>query len=639
MSELKYRPDIDGLRAVAVTLVLLFHGGLGFPGGFVGVDVFFVISGYLITGLILKELQSGTFQFRTFFARRIRRILPACAVMVAVTLIVGFWMLFPADYEDLALSTVFQQLMASNVYFWRTINYFNDAADQKPLLHTWSLAVEEQFYLVYPILLMVLGRFSRRTIAIVLGVLMLGSLGLSQAVVLFRPRIAFYLLPMRAWELLIGGLLWFLPQRLQIRSYAAGFLGFAGILAIFLASIWFDTQTQFPGISALLPCAGAAMIMAAGRYELVGISRVLAWKPIVFVGLISYSLYLWHWPLLAYARYWSMASHALSTTSIILLLGLSVILACFSWRFVETPLRRKSALGGSSRIIIGLCATIPVFSGLAMVIAMNKGLPSRYPRQAVAFFDAMTSSPDRHELSVEDINGLRIPEFGDTHGAIKCLIWGDSHAMALVAGLDAACRAKGVHGFQVTRSSTPPFLDYKNQSNDLVAEGPAFGKAAFDFAVNNKIDYIVLSGRWSMYINHPRFETLLRKTIDELRHAGIRVVIVLDVADQEFRVPQALARQVLRGQSTSSIGCSDQRYQTLNYECNAIIRNVAEGKAQVLDPAPNFVDALGFWPGEIGGKAMYWDNNHLSKEGSLRLSGSFEEIFKAIDDKILEIQP
>jgi peptidoglycan/LPS O-acetylase OafA/YrhL len=203
MIEFKYRPDIDGLRAVAVSMVLLFHAGLGFPGGYVGVDVFFVISGFLITGLILKEQKAGTFTLANFWMRRIRRIIPAATVMVATVLIAGFFLLLPTDYVELGQSSIAQQLMLSNVYFWRSTGYFSGFAELKPLLHTWSLAVEEQFYIGYPFLIIILSRFRRRNIALFIALLTAVSFATSQYGVEHYPNATYYLLPTRAWELLI----------------------------------------------------------------------------------------------------------------------------------------------------------------------------------------------------------------------------------------------------------------------------------------------------------------------------------------------------------------------------------------------------------------------------------------------------
>ena len=252
-----YRPDIDGLRALSVIIVVLFHAGLGMTGGFVGVDVFFVISGYLITSLILKQQAAGRFDLVEFFARRVRRIIPAVCVMTLATLVLGSLWLSPDAWVDLAGSAVAQTAMLANVWYWRTINYFSTEAELKPFLHMWSLAVEEQFYLVYPFLLVFLGRCSRRTAFLMLSALAAVSLVLAEYFLSTRASAVYYLLPFRAWELLLGGIVSLLPRRRLTPSSEAEVA--VGLAMILIPAFLYDTQTRFPGLGALPPCLGAAL--------------------------------------------------------------------------------------------------------------------------------------------------------------------------------------------------------------------------------------------------------------------------------------------------------------------------------------------------------------------------------------------
>ncbi|HYK43019.1 MAG TPA: acyltransferase, partial [Thermoanaerobaculia bacterium] len=316
-SSLSYRPEIDGLRGVAVVLVVLFHAGFGCPGGYVGVDVFFVISGFLITSLIWKDLEGERFTFARFWERRARRIVPALVAVVAATLFAGWFLLLPADYERLGRSAASQAVFAANVHFWLTGGYFAPAAAEQPLLHTWSLALEEQFYWIVPVaLFLVFGarRFERRRSSMILAAIGCGivsSFTLSVWGVAHHPSAAFYLLPTRAWELLLGSLVAFLPMRSQpsqgraVRELAA----IGGVALILLAAFGYRATTPFPGAAALAPCLGAALwIRSNGRETSASPAPTLAGsvlsRPLpVFVGLASYSLYLWHWPFLAFARY------------------------------------------------------------------------------------------------------------------------------------------------------------------------------------------------------------------------------------------------------------------------------------------------------------------------------------------------
>jgi peptidoglycan/LPS O-acetylase OafA/YrhL len=264
-TRLNYRPDIDGLRAIAVVMVMLFHAGLGFEGGYVGVDVFFVISGFLITRLIQKELSSDKFSLQRFWERRIRRIVPAAYACVAVTLVFGLLILMPSDLEDLGNSLIMQQLMLSNVYFWRTGDYFGGPAELKPLLHTWSLTVEEQFYLVYPIILVLLYRFGKTCFFTAISILAVGSLCLSIWWVSSHNEFTFFMLPTRAWEMLLGGMIANLPSFSRLSKRNLDLLGLAGLLAILFASIHFTSATEFPGAAALVPCVGTCLAVRPSR--------------------------------------------------------------------------------------------------------------------------------------------------------------------------------------------------------------------------------------------------------------------------------------------------------------------------------------------------------------------------------------
>ena len=282
--------------------MLLYHAGLGFTGGYVGVDVFFVISGFLITALISEELSLNQFELREFWGRRIRRILPASTMMCLLVLIAGMFLLLPTDFNELAESASAHQLLFSNVFFWRRLSYFAGPSEVKPLLHTWSLAVEEQFYLFYPVLLIILRNVSRTRHLIILTSLFFLSLILSEWAVWHHPSAAFFLLPTRMWELLAGGIAFFCPisNRKKIWQEVGAWMGIALIL---MAGVLFDSDTEFPGFWALLPCGGSFLLIYCNGTSLTSVGRLLSFRPVVFTGLLSYSLYLWHWPILAYMHY------------------------------------------------------------------------------------------------------------------------------------------------------------------------------------------------------------------------------------------------------------------------------------------------------------------------------------------------
>lgn len=288
-----YRPDIDGLRAVAVLGVILYHFEVWpFSGGFVGVDVFFVISGYLITGIIANDLQADRFSILTFYQRRVRRILPALVACVAATSVAGLFILLPNELQDLGQSLIATALFASNIYFWSQSGYFAPAADTQPLLHTWSLAVEEQFYIAFPLILAAVWRWNRRALVPTLLVLALLSLGVSAYQVQQAPQAAFYLSIGRGWELLVGSLIALCRSHLDKVPATCAWLGLAAIVA---SLVGYNEQMPFPGLAALLPCLGAAAIIVSAPGTMVG--NFLSSSPMRGIGLISYSLYLWHWPI------------------------------------------------------------------------------------------------------------------------------------------------------------------------------------------------------------------------------------------------------------------------------------------------------------------------------------------------------
>jgi peptidoglycan/LPS O-acetylase OafA/YrhL len=608
-------------------LVLFFHTGFGFSGGYVGVDVFFVISGFLITGLILKRQETGVFQFSSFWLSRIRRIVPACTFVVIATMGAAYFILLPDDYEELAKSAIAQQLMVSNFFFWRNTGYFNGAAELKPLLHLWSLAIEEQFYLAYPFLLMFLRRFSLRTAFTTLAVLTCLSLGLSEWMVHFKERLAFFLLPTRAWELLLGGLLCYTPKSFKLKPWDSLLLSWVGIGSIFAAAALFDSTTRFPGAIALLPCAGAAAVILANSADLSWVGRVLATKPFVYVGSISYSLYLWHWPILALIRH-HFSNEILSIQCRAGGLVASTMLAILNLHLIETPIRKKVILTQTRRLLIASFAVTSLIFAVSLYIIIDKGLPTRFDPRVFSYAAAKNSSGFIRQVTPEQANRGDFPTFGASHGKLTCLIWGDSHAMALVPGLDAVCKDRGISGFQATHSATAPILDFSRmEKNGLQERTDEFNRAVIKFAKSKKVDIIILSAFWNRYIDVTAFERQLIRTMKELNDSGIRVAIVRDVAEQNGDVPLQLSKAVRLGQDVSRIGVSLKAHSERVHRSEEVLLRLAQKGLILMDPSPYFVDEHGLWRAEIEGQAMYRDGDHLSVEGSLRLTRMFDDFF------------
>ena len=628
MIEFKYRPDVDGLRAVAITLVLLFHAGFGCRGGYVGVDVFFVISGFLITGLILKEQESGSFRLRHFWLRRIRRILPAVTVNVVAVLVVGFFVLIPNDYADLGESVIAQQLMISNFYFWRDTGYFAGPADLKPLLHTWSLAVEEQFYLGYPFLLVFLNRFRRQVGVAALVVIAAASFAASQYGVEHHPETAFFLLPSRAWELLLGGLIWFMPPPVRLKPWLGDLLSWLSLGGIIAAGSAFTSATPFPGAHALLPCCSTATLIYLNSTRLSRPSSVLATRPVVFLGLISYSLYLWHWPILVFMRY--SLGQELGFLPRVLALVVSFGMACLSWRFIETPFRKKAWIE-DNRVLVGTAMALSfVVIGLAFVVLKYDGLPLRFGSDTENIFATMENRGARRIVSESEVRRNELPRFGAVHSRPRLLIWGDSHAMCLVPAIDVVCKRQGIGGVQATHGGTLPLIGWCSARE--WSASTTFNDAVLEYVTRNKIEVVVLAGYWCRDAEDQEFAACYQATAGELLKLGCTVVVVRDNPIQKESPSKAVVRALRSGQKLGELGVSMQEHRETQAAADEALMNVKHERLIVLDPAPFLADEAGYCRIVMGGAALYVDRSHLSIAGARRLVPMFEHaINKALD--------
>ena len=626
-----YRADVDGLRAVAIVLVMLFHATNRCPGGFVGVDVFFVISGFLITGLLLDEQRRGGIRVGDFWLRRVRRLLPAAAAMVLAVLVAGFVLMVPKDYERLAKSAVAQQLLASNVFFSGAAGYFDASAELDPLLHTWSLAVEEQFYLVYPLLLALLGRLPRKWMAAALVAIAAASLAASDAGARAAAPWAFYLLPARAWEIMLGGLVCFAPPPRGRSSRLAEPLAALGLAGILVSAGWFDRTTPFPGRAALLPCLATAVLIYANSWTTTWTGRMLAMRPVVFVGLISYSLYLWHWPILAFLRYaWCDAHPGKIAKG--MALAASFLLAVVSWRSIEVPFRRRTLLPRTRSLGIAAGGAVALLLAGAVVIVATNGLPARLGPQAAAYAAAKRENPDHVRfVAIDDVRQGTVPVCGADSGPATCMLWGDSHAMALVPGIDAACRARGIRCAVVASPATAPLLGFVARSGaGLNERGPAFARAVVDRAQADRVDVVVIAGLWAWYAEASDFVACLQATVGELSAAGIRVVLVRDVAKFPYDPALALFQASRLGRDVTKVGVTVGEHARANSRCDAAFDRLPAGAASVVDLAPALVDEAGLWRAEYDGVANYRDADHLSAAGGLRVQARFEILFDGL---------
>lgn len=626
---MKHRSDIDGLRAVSIIPVLLFHAEIpGVGGGFVGVDVFFVISGYLITALIAEEMRQDRFSLTGFYERRIRRILPALLVMLLASGVVGSVLLLPVDFREFSDSLTAAVLSVSNIFFWRQSGYFDDQALMKPLLHTWSLAVEEQFYLFFPLYLMAVLRWGRgRWVAAVLPVALL-SLALSVYGVAHKPDAAFYLLPTRAWELLVGSLL-ALGAVPAFRGRMANELG--GLLGLGLIG-WsvftFSDHTPFPGLNALYPCLGAALVIHTGAAgTLVG--RLLATGPLVFVGLISYSLYLWHWPVLVFANYHAMAPLGAAETAAAL--AACAGLAVLSWRFVETPLRRGGSPIAGGRRAFGFATVAAVlFVGAGAAGHVSDGWESRFTPQVVAV-DAMSGNRNDtllpcHSRRPDDVAAGRLCTIGAEGAETSWLLWGDSHAWAMQQLYDEAFRSLGVRAVVASYDGCAPLFGITR----VGYPGPC---RAFSDAVARKIDgggirNVAMVAFWEGYYRdtlqadaqttrHDREQTAaalnrgLVSTVTTLSDRGIRVHLADSLPGVRVNAPRALAAALAWNRPIDPRFTAEE-YHAMNRDYFAAVETVQDRLASRLTLWRTLC-AGGRCEAEANGLPIYFDSNHPTR--------------------------
>ena len=483
-----YRPEIDGLRAVSVIGVVLFHLELGFPGGFVGVDVFFVISGYLITGILLRQLREDRFSLVDFWARRVRRIAPAAIAMVVGTLLIGGFLQTPERYASLARSAMAHLVMASNCYFTRDQGYFAEKSDFEPLLHTWSLSVEEQFYLIFPLIVFFVWKRAPQRLTLVFTSAALISFGWSWIEVAGDSMAAFFLLPARGWELLAGALLATLPHKTMrsLRDEAWAGVGFVLVLA---PMFFFDRQTAFPGPAALPPVLGAVLLIWTGGGTKIG--KLLGWRALVKVGLISYSLYLWHWPFVVFAREMVLE---LTLTWKISLLAASLLAGYFSWRWVEMPFRSGLLLATRRRALAsGITSAVALFA-IALSIKSSGGFPSRLPAELRLIISDIAWNGAEYTSAKSEA----IPIGFQDDGPVDFVLWGDSHGASASPAVNAVALDFKLKGHAYLNNGTPPVtgLWFADMSEASATEMVALNERVLAEIINLKPKAVFLVGRW-----------------------------------------------------------------------------------------------------------------------------------------------
>ena len=638
MNTLAYRPDIDGLRAIAVLAVVFYHYGIGsFHGGFIGVDVFFVISGYLITGIIQKEIARGSFTFAGFYERRIRRIFPALFSVMAVTLAAGGWLLLPSDLVHLGNSTVATLLFVSNVLFWRQSGYFDTSSEYNPLLHTWSLAVEEQFYIGLPILLVLLNRFAKGWLKPALIASAILSFITCVVVQPIRPSATFFLSPFRAWELLLGGLLVVGVFPPIVHRGVREVVSLLALGALIGSLLWIRAGVDFPGWRAAIPVVATAILLHLGAQGMSLVNRLLSLRPLVFIGLISYSLYLWHWPLIVFVRYRN-GMEPLAPSMSWILSGVAILLAAASYRWVETPLRRRGAKDPDSvrhKVFVSAGIGCAMLAMVAVAIHLNQGWQSRFSPEVIGYDNAR--SPTIPYLSCSGVSpkGPTTNEcvVGDKSAQRRILLWGDSYSLAWAPAFNQLGLR---YGFAVELAWLGQCIPLLDISVSVSSPCKDFNRKVARRIADGGLDAVVLVASWVPYIdsasgivlenglvpnrsipNNARvFADGLGSTIDLLEQHNVRTIIVGPTpgspGDLPFKVAAAVQFGLKKPIGNAVVGSIVYN----NMYWSEVSKYRDDPRVQLVDPLPWFQQDDEYRYADASGRLLYRDGGHLSLDGA-----------------------
>ena len=648
---IKYRAEIDGLRAIAVIPIVLFHAGYDWiSGGFIGVDVFFVISGYLISSIILDEVSRGHFSFIKFYERRIRRILPALFTMLLATTLAAYFFLLPEEYTALVQSTLAAAAFFPNIYFWLTSStYFGLDIVTTPLLHTWSLGVEEQFYILFPAILYgLISRCHRKTCISMIIVLLVLSLIANVLVVevAANSRFAFYMLPTRAWELLTGVVLslGILPKIDQ--SPIANLMAFIGAAMILFAMFTLNEHSVFPGINAIYPVLGTALIIYSSTCQSTVVSRILASKGFVAIGLISYSLYLWHWPVTVYTNmYWD------SSLNKPFIVTVSLVLAYLSYRLIETPFRKRSNILTNRGTLKEIAAAAVLISFISAFIFSSHGLPDRIPSEA---WEAMsTDEPRVGSLHCKPFkhNDLEasICAIGSTNTTPGFVLWGDSHAEAIANALHLAALKQDISGVLIKSHGCRPLLGVYRKGKHRCQ---TFNNEVVRYIHSQpSIKHIFLAGYWRIpytgqgydnsnfliiddqtIIRSPEenrrvFKRGMERTLRKLK--DFTPVIIQDIPEVGSQFGKSVANHFVRHTWLGNSSDKELMFATKNESFDREFDELVAG----FTPYPRYIEVQsvlcsnGQCPLLSNGKLVYSDGDHLSEHGASLLAPVFLNYF------------
>ncbi len=636
-----YRADIDGLRALAVLPVILFHTRVpGFSGGYIGVDVFFVISGYLITQLLSRgshlTLRAA---LADFYLRRARRILPALTLMLFVAAAAASFVLLPPDLERFGRFLAFAVVVLGNLVAWSSGGYFDTSS--AALVHLWSIGIEEQFYLLYPLLYLAWLRTDARRGRVLLWSVATVSFAWCLAWMQSHPNVNFYAPMTRAWELLLGAIAAHAQWKGPARDWANELAAWVALVVLATCMAWFDRESAHPGLVTLVPCIATLLLLVTGAARDTSVSRLLRLRPLVFTGLISYSLYLWHAPVLSLSRYWTMQEF--SAVQLASLLVALYLLAAASWRYVEQPLRTRRWLRSNRAFGSVFAGATALLLATGLVMWRSHGLPNRFdaevelltelpapiPREVGA---CMTLAPDR-------IATGQLCTFGSANAARSVLLWGDSHALMLLPAF------RSLHDGQTqlcfaAHSSCRPLLGHaelpsalRRQTRELT-ECAQFNEAMAAAIGRLAPDVVVLSGYWNLLDTTGSVQASLAQSLDAtlsaLHAAGPGVCVALDVPTQREAVPYMLAMAHRRGLPEDGLHLTLAQAIEQQSGPDAVFDAArAAGRIAVMDPKPALCGSGVCRLRGSEGRPLYIDSNHLSARATPLLSGPLAQCVAA----------
>ncbi len=672
---MNYRADIDGIRAIAVSTVILFHFGVSaFSGGFVGVDIFFVLSGYLISSIIFDQLEKKRFSFSTFYFRRIRRLFPVYVVVMLTTLALAYVFMLPREFREFGQSLVASTVYLSNVLFYLEAGYFDTASHLKPLLHTWSLSVEEQFYLVFPFVAWACARCSRKQLFIIFVIFTLASFIAALFYIEHDNSAVFYLYPFRAWEMFLGTLLATrtIPTINSVKWNNV--VAVIGLSLVILPTIFYTDKILFPGFSAFIPCFGTVLLLHSGSAQHGWVYQLLSSKPPVFIGKLSYSLYLWHWPLYVLFAYIRPDGLSVLEVSMVAAATFAASFICYHW--VEAPFRHgRVPLSNSKPAVFVITAIVScVFIAIGFGIHKTNGVPQRLDSKTAAF--AQAGGDLFGDLSgCEEEDNLVLPNIGyctigqPLQSESYTLIWGDSHGGAYKRGFSHLIEGTNHHALLAWTGGCPTVFnidkDESVSSRAIDARCKERNRAVLELIKNDKrINSVIMVGRWSYYIHgegvgvdvHNKiaiwpeggerlqdgtqgefFTQVFIATLHTLKTLGVKTFVVEQPPEFERYLARTLAINLMNGSADlneSITQLTQQPYSKVNDRQSKI--QLALSQAEQKNLATVLRTHAFFCDKEqcslmLNDMPVYFDNNHVSSYGAVQINRMFAPVLEFLN--------